>query len=701
MRAHEFGRRRLQAPNPAKLGHLPLSSPLRAKAVLYGVLIAMFMGLVGLGNLLQLEDRFREVGSYSSSQQLPAAEYLDFEREPPSVANLPRVRFGLSPAVLYKAQDASGTTWTGEVGEVLSEYSTGSSPDYDQGAPTMGTDTSVQYGGAGNKWHRGTSTTGYTTNMSTDDIAIRLVFKNSGTAGRICGALKSAGGARGWQIYNYGSSVQFTMYDEDGNIGINTGAVAESGVWYMIDWYLSRSTTQYGRAYTNIDLAGSALDISGRSKSISQSSVPFEIGAAAGAATGSDAVAFLGVWHGPAMLTTHLQGDEHEAGFRALTGFRPQTSAAGRDTAPLTYARNTNATLSKYNETTGEDDQFTVGPGWLRVEKWKDSGGRIRIGYRSELAATNLSANSRAFDSWATGGSPTVTADAAVAPDGHQTADRLSATGTDYIQQTVPGLTPANDVAVGLWMKRVSTTGTVTIRNIASTGNGRWTVDLSALPDRWVRLTAGSPYVSVLTAWSVAGTGQAGMRILPAGATIDLWQGQVEDGYLEASSDIATTSGSVARAKDELEYSIAGCGLGVQGAIVYDMVQANADLPAASYMVDVSDGGATNRALHYQIASNDTGRALVGATSAASTTALSDGAAHRCGVTWGGSVAHWLDGVHQASTALPSSPGAMNQVAIGQAFSGAGQPSLPTLISRVKLYATEQQDMSTLTGGLA
>jgi hypothetical protein len=96
-------------------------------------------------------------------------------------------------------------------------------------------------------------------------------------------------------------------------------------------------------------------------------------------------------------------------------------------------------------------------------------------------------------------------------------------------------------VAVALWVKRVSTSGTLRLQHVTATANGQWDVDLSALPDRWVRLTASSSYVSVVNAWEVHNPSLE-MGIVIQGTAGDIsvhvWQAQLEEGYLEATSDI-------------------------------------------------------------------------------------------------------------------------------------------------------------------
>lgn len=132
---------------------------------------------------------------------------------------------------------------------------------------------------------------------------------------------------------------------------------------------------------------------------------------------------------------------------------------------------------------------------------------------------------------WTVRGTAVCDPTSVLAPDGSMTAERITvaAYGSNDIYQSSGGFTVATPVATAIWVKRVSTSGSLRIANRAGGGSlGQWSVNLANLPDAWVRLTANSPYVSQSAAFvSTTPGGGAGLQIASMDTnalTVDVWR---------------------------------------------------------------------------------------------------------------------------------------------------------------------------------
>ena len=159
------------------------------------------------------------------------------------------------------------------------------------------------------------------------------------------------------------------------------------------------------------------------------------------------------------------------------------------------------------------DDNNSIILNGSTASQWRDKSGNSRHANQSTAASqprwgvnTNLLSWSEDFtnSAWTRRGTVTVTANDAIAPDGTMTADRLSGLNTttndifntDYLT-SYKGM-PGTSYTPSIYIKRISTSGTFTIGNtINDILYGRWTVDLSLLPDAWVRLSATTTGVTV------------------------------------------------------------------------------------------------------------------------------------------------------------------------------------------------------------
>lgn len=146
-----------------------------------------------------------------------------------------------------------------------------------------------------------------------------------------------------------------------------------------------------------------------------------------------------------------------------------------------------------------------------------------------------------------------------VDPRGGTAATRLTIdSGSNDIYQIFLGAaTAGSPFGVGVWIKRVSTSGSFWIQNPADSALGRWVIDLSLLPDRWIRLTKDSPYVSVSSAFATNGSKVGGIhfaKLISDAVSFDVYNPQAEDGASYASSDILTTSAPVTCSADVFRF---------------------------------------------------------------------------------------------------------------------------------------------------
>lgn len=703
MRPHEFKVRRLRRPNPHKLGLLPLARRIPALKFL-AIMLAMVMGLgiLSLSSMLKLENRFADAGNYYNQTERPVFELCNTEREMPSVANLSRDLTingtTYSPTIWYKAQDTSGGVWTGEYGASLSEAGSGSSPSYDQGSPLMGSDTSVK-GNAGKYPQAAAATTGDIINGN--DWVIEWCGKV------VVGASLPIASKRvndaGWQLYvTTAPAVTFIVEDSLG-VTDTISATVVDGAWYHI--VVVGDESGFMRIFAN-GVSKSTSSLSATNGNFSSSEKLTLFARADGTQDWTGSTGHLAEWQGFEWLDTDNQAALVAERFRTLTGFRPQISA---DTSvPLTYQRNSLATIEKYDEATSSTELYTVGENWLRCSRWLSTGGSVVTGYNPEETRTNECRQSRtlATTPWVAIGAATATNNTTetTGPWGDYTASKVTGIGTLAVDDLKNSITtfsaPGVVVAHAVWIKRISTSGTLNIVNAG--GNplkGSWTIDMSALPDKWVRLTKDSSYVTVVNPFITGASNNAGPRFAAtAGGPLSFYVGNctAEEASC-ASSDIITTTGAVQRLKDELEYTITGPG--AQGAIVVDYMIKSCDIVTGFDVVDVSDGTSTNIARH-KLTTGDVQQSVIGATgSVVCTTVMSDGVIRRTGTTWkAGLLQSWVNGSKEGTDDKSvTAPAAMTQANIGMQWNNIGQPSVPTLIRRIRIYRRYQYDMDIQT----
>lgn len=721
MRAHQFGWRRLRRPRPFFDPETP--TPLRLLGLLallaIGSRLPAFIQAAGLGIALGYAGAMacsrKGCNGYATNAGLdvPIWSGLDTELVTSSVANLDRPLtingVTVAPALWYKGEDGVGTTWPAEVGGsggLLTEAGSGASPSCAQDTPLLGTDKAIKYVGA--KYHAVAGNA--FGDVTTEDMVFEFIMKwSTANAKQMFG--KCVGGTTGYMAYEASDQIRFLIGDASGATAIASAALTHD-TWYHGMVFYDRSGS--GQIYINGVASGAAVDISARQLTLTTATT-FKIGFAVGQLF-DGSVSQCAMWQRAAWLDTHLQATVAAQRFRQLTGFRPQVSNAGVDTAPLSFTRATNATLQKYDVATASNKFFTVGPGWLLMERWSDGAGGTIDGFRSSLASTNKITYSSVTEATWTKADAGDTTTAVDGPWGTATAEGWVADATNGNHSRLLACTTTAAAHV-FWVRaKVGAAGWIALYDPISNVGRYFNLATGALggamggaPTTSYTVSDGGGWWIFAMVWTATAAAR-NLTVYPCladgtatvtgdGATAQVLfsHAQCELGTI-ATSAIRTSGATATRNKDSLGYS--STHTGAAGAFVYDLVQQSMDVPTNCTMVDISDAGATNRARHQQLAAGDAGNALAQSDGTVTgTTDLADGTLRRIGVTWRANrLEHWVDGAQDgAADDAVSTCGAMTRIDIGQAYDASAQPSSPSLIRRVRVYNTYRTDMAALT----
>jgi hypothetical protein len=214
-------------------------------------------------------------------------------------------------------------------------------------------------------------------------------------------------------------------------------------------------------------------------------------------------------------------------------------------------------TFSIANITAQNNGTFNIlkGDGLLSVSKSGLKGNSLELsmnydGYVqfTEKNSTNLLANSTTYNTpaWNKRGGLTATdnTNETLDPLGGNTASKITGGQDMYQVLTFISAYSGTPLGVGVWIKRISTSGIFSIQNPANNAAGNWSVNLANLPDTWVRLTATSPYITQVVAFSVFSTYVGGlMFIVSGGLSFYLWNAELEFNVTAPAYDIVNNSG--------------------------------------------------------------------------------------------------------------------------------------------------------------
>lgn len=278
-------------------------------------------------------------------------------------------------------------------------------------------------------------------------------------------------------------------------------------------------------------------------------------------------------------------------------------------------------------------------------------------GYLAEGARTNALLQSETLGTTWAPSNLTVATNSVSAPSGQTTAETLTATSTDAtLTQSITGT--AASYTFSIYLKRLTGTGTVSI-----SADGTNFTSCAINSSSWTRCAD----TRTLTVASYSQT----LKIAANGDAIYAWGAQTELG-LFASSYIPTTSGTITRGYDGLEYVGVSNFNDTAGALTVDVTtEWTGNDGAGAYFIDDSSNYQRMSIWHWSGASNHIGadrsggvtRNYIDDTGAA----ITSGALMRLGLQWTGSaVSYFRDGSLRGSdTTLTLPYNAIAGVAIG------------------------------------
>lgn len=236
------------------------------------------------------------------------------------------------------------------------------------------------------------------------------------------------------------------------------------------------------------------------------------------------------------------------------------TTAAG-DAVTATRGSTGSCTRGGTPVTTGiaNGDVVTCGIDQVRVET---IGGTPTI--RLENGRTNsiLQGGDFASGSWAVAnggapapGNPTITSNAATAPDGTVTADRVdfpSTTGTGYsvVYNTLGRVSTATSWSHSIYMRGVSGSGTVYLMSVNATATVFNTVACAFVSTSWTRCSVVGTETAATWYTQIGFDLRDGAQSGQGAQSVYIWGAQGEEGTLPTSY-IPTTASAAARSPDD------------------------------------------------------------------------------------------------------------------------------------------------------
>lgn len=256
---------------------------------------------------------------------------------------------------------------------------------------------------------------------------------------------------------------------------------------------------------------------------------------------------------------------------------------------------------------------------------------------------TNDLPNSFNFTLWQNRGNPILQDRNQFAPDGTLTASTVSvgaANTLDFFVNLSDGPISTN-YQLSFFIKRVSTTGILRAQRTSSTNGqtGEWNIDMSLLPDRWIRLTKDHPSVTETQKFKSGTTGRNGLFFnAPDGIirTFNLWGTQLEEGNT-VSPYISTQGAAVTRFKDDITQPTSQLGFGAgEGMIVIDLVTPAFSSGLDNTFFDINNGVDNNQSLRIIGTSSDYRLIHIspGQTIVAVLTGISSSTRHKIALGW-------------------------------------------------------------------
>ena len=307
--------------------------------------------------------------------------------------------------------------------------------------------------------------------------------------------LSSSGEAAYVQVYSASSNTNLAA---SGSVAIGASNVLCYSYDYVAD----------GSSIIGINLNGVDTSVSTAVGPLAQNANPLRIGASG---TGTN------LFTGSISRVTHWSGWAATQAQRAAL-VRSQYAAQGSLGEPLTVSGpKTSAVLTRADGSpyvaTVPANMPSITADGVQVYPARTS----RVLYNQRSSANNANGGICGTGStWGMAGTATCALSSEPAPDGSLTAERVSVgvTNANHIFQLISagGFSANAMLAPSLWIKRVSTIGTLSMLNPQDPAKGRWNIDFAALPDRWTRVVSGATGVTVVAPFVASATGSAGVQ---------------------------------------------------------------------------------------------------------------------------------------------------------------------------------------------
>jgi len=461
-------------------------------------------------------------------------------------SSLPTAIDGCSTVFRYVGDDATTTTWSGDVGETLDAACFAG--DFTLGLETPLADgtEAAQAPGTAKRCYQPDASGTYDLDFSSTDIVIEVVFK-VGAFGGVLFAKNDSGGGPGWVIRQIGGPVIRAQLEDSGGVVVPGTATIATGAWYH--GILASDQDGSARWYVNGNASGSAQSVAALG-STSNADL-FTIGQFSGGNGGGvNEIALLAAYTCgasglPSMAT--LARQRHAQ----LTGVYPQSSDG--TATPATIDRSTAATLTRGGL------YYTVGEDWPRVE-----GGR----YLAEATSENLIIQSNNFGSGWTQ-TRVSTSGSASGPGGAAWLTGLQGTiddDTHCVSQAITGITSARRTFLSVharpgtrdWVAICRSGPTCAYFNASTctAGSGAFQADLIGSTCRgsmvWYAVST-TDTIEICAAESDGDRSfsDAGIMVYAGGAQLD---NTSVNTYATVSSYMATTSTSAQRADEDLSW---------------------------------------------------------------------------------------------------------------------------------------------------
>lgn len=316
----------------------------------------------------------------------PCFHAFDFDKYPPSIANLPPALTingtTVYPAFRYKGGDAGPSTWNPwGYGQPLT-LQAGTAPTYNNGSPLLGNlDDSVLFNGGG--YYRDDSGTVTLGDVTTEDIVWEIIYKLNAIGKTVIA--KRQGSVTGWEIQTYyaGLNANFRLAHTSTETNIVSDTLV-AGCIYHIMCFCDRSGS--AQIYVNGVASGSAVDISARAASLTNAKALYAAARTDASGPFDSNIYYLAMWKRDAWLDTHLQATVAAERFYRLTGLYPH-QAKGTAT-PTTYTRALAGYLDK-TEVDGTTKLYYMGAGWPRSCSRVDANGKLVKGLLVESSVIN------------------------------------------------------------------------------------------------------------------------------------------------------------------------------------------------------------------------------------------------------------------------------------------------------------------------